>query len=95
MTLPIFDTATTVIVEERWHGLLWSAFPARVITSTPDELVSYTPEGTIGTYATNRDLPQAEGLTREERKLISCAPPGCSRSSTPGRRRQVSDGSTG
>ncbi|QGN34875.1 hypothetical protein [Microlunatus sp. Gsoil 973] len=71
MTLPTFDIATTVIVEERWHGLLWSAFPARVITSTADELVRYTPEGTIATYATNRDLPEAEGLTREERKLLA------------------------
>lgn len=55
--------------EDRWHGLLWSAVPHRVISSTPDELVTYVPTGAMATMASNRGLPGTEHLTRDERKL--------------------------
>ena len=58
-------------VEERWHDLLWSAVPHRVISSSRTELVTYVPTGTIATRASNRGLPGTEHLSRDERKLRS------------------------
>lgn len=69
--LPVFDTGATITAVERWHGLLWSAVPSRVIRSTPTQLVSYVPAGTVGTYATNRGLPETAGLDRDQRKLLA------------------------
>lgn len=71
MTLPIFEPGSTVIAEERWHHLLWSAVPQRVLLSSSSELISYLPTGTAATFATNRGLPEAEGLDREQRKLLA------------------------
>lgn len=71
MTLPVFEIGSTMTVEERWHDLLWSAVPHHVVSSTPAELVTYVPSGTIATRASNRDLPGTEGLSRDERKLLS------------------------
>lgn len=71
MTLPIFEPGSTMIAEERWHDLLWSAVPQRVLRSSSSELISYLPTGTAATFATNRGLPEAEGLDREQRKLLA------------------------
>src|SRR5699024_200021 len=49
MGLAPFDVGRTVVVEERWHGLLWSAVPHRVVASTQDKLVSWVPDGTVST----------------------------------------------
>ena len=67
----MFGIGTTITAEERWHGLLWSAVPARVVSSTPSQLVSYLPTRTVGTFATNRDLPEAVGMDRDQRKLLA------------------------
>ena len=64
MELPVFEIGATITAEERWHGLLWSAVPARVIKSTPSALVSYLPTGTVGTFATNRGLPETARWAR-------------------------------
>lgn len=69
--LPVYEIGSTMTVEERWHDLLWSAVPHRVIASTPTELVTYVPAGTIATRASNRGLPGTENLTRDERKQLS------------------------
>lgn len=71
MPLPVFDAGTTITAEERWQDLLWSAVPHRVISSEPDELVSYVPTGAIATRASNRGLPGTQNLTRDERKLLA------------------------
>ena len=71
MGLPTFAIGTTVTLEERWHGVLWSAVPARVVSSTEAQLVSYLPTGTIGTCATNRGLPETAGMDRDARKLLA------------------------
>lgn len=71
MGLPVFEIGATITVEERWHGLLWSAVPARVISSTPSQLISYLPTGTVGTCATNRGLPETAGMNRDQRKLLA------------------------
>lgn len=71
MTLPIFEPGSTMIAEERWHDLLWSAVPQRVLRSSSSELISYLPTGTAATFATNRGLPEAQGLDREQRKLLA------------------------
>lgn len=69
MNLPVLEVGSTMTAEERWHDLLWSAVPQRVISSNPAELVTYVPTGTIATRASNRGLPGTENLTRDERKL--------------------------
>jgi predicted RNA-binding protein associated with RNAse of E/G family len=69
--LPLYAAGADVVVEERWHGILWAAVPHRVVQSTPDLLVGWVPAGTLAVYATNRGLPQAEGLTRDQRKLLA------------------------
>lgn len=71
MQLPSFDVGATIVAEERWHGLLWSAVPHRVVRSSATELVSYLPTGAVAVHATNRGLPCAEGLTRDDRKLLA------------------------
>jgi hypothetical protein len=71
MKLPEYESGRTIVAEERWHGLLWSAVPQRVVSSTAEELITYLPAGTVGMYATNRLLPEAAGLTRDERKLLA------------------------
>lgn len=71
MNLPVWDVGSTMILEERWHDLLWSAVPHRVISSSPLELVTYVPTGAIATRASNRGLPGTADLTRDERKLTA------------------------
>jgi hypothetical protein len=71
MELPVFPPGATIVAEERWHDLLWSAVPQRVVQSSATELVSYLPTGTVAVHATNRGLPCAQGLTRDERKLLA------------------------
>jgi hypothetical protein len=58
-----------MVAEERWHGLLWSAVPQIVVSSTSAQLVTYLPAGTVSVLASNRGMPGTEGLSREERKL--------------------------
>lgn len=67
--LPVFEPDQTIVVEERWHGRLWSAVPHRVISSNDAELISYVPAGTTSVVASNRGLPGTEGLDRSGRKL--------------------------
>ena len=69
--LPTFPTGTSVVFEERWRGILWTAVPHRVIESSPSTLVGWVPAGTRSVYATNRGMPETAGLTREERKLLA------------------------
>lgn len=69
MELPEFVHGSTVVFEERWHGLLWSAVPHRVVSSGPTELITFVHDGTIATRASNRGMPGTEALTRDERKL--------------------------
>lgn len=57
----------TVVVREMWRNRLWSAVPH--IWAEPH--VTYVPQGTVGAYASNRDLPYTDGMTREERKLAA------------------------
>lgn len=69
--LPVFAADQTIVVAEHWREQLWSAVPQRVITSTAEELITYLPTGTRSIYATNRELSDASGLTRNERKLLA------------------------
>jgi hypothetical protein len=71
MALPVRDVGSTMVVEERWRGLLWSATPHIVVSSTATDLVSYVPAGTITVLASNRGLSGTEELTRDERKLLA------------------------
>ena len=71
MRLPEFGVGQSIVVTERWNGLLWSAMPVRVITSDPRELVSWVPTGAVSIVATNRELPDAVGMSRSERKLLA------------------------
>jgi predicted RNA-binding protein associated with RNAse of E/G family len=69
--LPLYSPGIDVVVEERWHGILWAAVPHRVIQSTPDMMIGWVPAGTLAVHATNRGLPEAEGLTRDQRKMLA------------------------
>lgn len=69
--LPLYPVGTDVVVEEGWHGILWTAVPHRVIQSTPDMMVGWVPAGTLAVHATNRGLPEVAGLTRDQRKLVA------------------------
>lgn len=69
MALPVFEIGSTLVAEDRWHDLLWSAMPQRVISSTPTALVTYAPTGVTAARASNRGLPGTEKLTRDQRKL--------------------------
>ncbi|HEY9293274.1 MAG TPA: DUF402 domain-containing protein [Microlunatus sp.] len=69
--LPVHLPGTDVVIEERWHGHLWTAVPHRVIHSTPQMLIGWVPAGTRSVYATNRGLPETIGLTRDQRKLLA------------------------
>lgn len=69
--LPVFEPGSVIVVEERWRGRLWSAEPHRVISSDPARLLTEVPAGTVGCYASNRGLPEAEGLTRDQRKHLA------------------------
>lgn len=71
MALERYAVGQTVVVQERWHALLWSAVPHRVVESGPTELISWVPTGAVGTYASNRELPEAARLSRDERKLLA------------------------
>jgi hypothetical protein len=71
MGLARYEIGRSIVEEERWHGLLWSAVPQRVVSSSAEQLVTWTPCGTVATRASNRDFPQAAGLTREDRKLLA------------------------
>lgn len=69
--LPIYSPGATIVIEERWRDRLWSAIPHRVVRSSPTELITHLPLGVTGIYTSNRGLPIAEGLTREQRKLVA------------------------
>lgn len=71
--LPVFAPSAVIVVEERWRALPWSAEPHRVVASSPEELVTWMPAGTVAVRASNRDLPGTEHLTREQRKLAALA----------------------
>ncbi len=43
--LPLYAIGATIVVEERWHDLPWSAEPHRVVPSSVDELVTWMPAG--------------------------------------------------
>lgn len=67
--LPSFKPGQTIVVEERWKGLLWSAVPQTVVEGDSARLVTYVPAGTVSVVGSNRHVPGAEHLTRSERKL--------------------------
>jgi hypothetical protein len=69
--LPVWEPGVTIVAEERWHGMLWSAVPQRVVRSTPTELATYVPTGAVATRASNRGLPSTEGLSLDQRKLLA------------------------
>ncbi|GAB3923406.1 hypothetical protein GCM10011575_01160 [Microlunatus endophyticus] len=71
MELPEFLPGSTMIAEERWHDLLWSAVPHRVVSSKPAELITYVANGTVATRASNRGMPGTESLNRDQRKLLT------------------------
>lgn len=71
MMLPRYRSGEVIVGEERWHGLLWSAVPQRVVCSSEQELITHIPDGTVAVHATNRVLRVAAGLTRDERKLLA------------------------
>lgn len=60
-----------MVAEERWHGLLWSAVPQIVVSSSATELVTYLPTGTISVLASNRGMLGTADLTRDERKMLA------------------------
>lgn len=66
--LPMFEAGRGIVVEERWRGRLWSAVPHRVVESEQEMLITQVAAGTRGVFATNRGLPEAAGMTRDERK---------------------------
>lgn len=66
--LPVFTPGSDIVVEERWRGRLWSAVPHRVLASGPESLITCLPRTTRMVFATNRGLPEAEGMTRDQRK---------------------------
>lgn len=59
------------LVTETWRGHLWSAVPHVLVERTDDHVISFVPAGTVGAYATSRELPGTEDLTRSERKLLT------------------------
>lgn len=69
--LRVRDVGSTLVVEERGRGLLWSAVPHVVVSSRITELVTYVPAGTVSVLASNRGLAGTEGLARDERKLLA------------------------
>lgn len=69
----MYAVGDSIVVEERWHGLPWSAEPHRVVTSNADELVTWMPTGTVAVRASNRGWPGTEQLSREQRKLAALA----------------------
>ena len=71
--LPVYAVGATIVAEERWHYLPWSAEPHRVVASSHKELVTWMPAGTVAVRATNRGLPGTDHLSREQRKLAALA----------------------
>jgi len=71
--LPVYAVGDSIVVEERWHGLPWSAEPHRVVASSAVELVTWMPAGAVAVRASNRGLPDTEHLSREQRKLAALA----------------------
>lgn len=67
----MFEAGSLIVARETWDGLLWSARPAVVVVDHGDELVHWAPAGTVGCFATSRFFPGREGLSREERQLVS------------------------
>lgn len=72
MTRP-FNPGDRLLITEQWHGHLWSAQPHRYVSGSATEHITYVPSGTNWACATNRDMPEAAGLTREQRKLEALA----------------------
>ncbi|WP_152361102.1 DUF402 domain-containing protein [Microlunatus speluncae] len=68
MTLPVFAPGSDIVIEERWKGRLWSALPQRVVDSRPEMLITWMPACARSVFMTNRGLPEAEGMTRDQRK---------------------------
>jgi hypothetical protein len=67
----VFETGSLIIARELWDGLLWAARPVIVVTDDDDELVHWSPAGTIGCFATSRFFPGRENLPRDERQLAA------------------------
>jgi protein associated with RNAse G/E len=65
-----FTAGQSIVVQERWHGRLWSAVP-HVWVGGGEQLVSFLPRGVMWAFATNRDMPEAAGLDRDQRKLAA------------------------
>ena len=66
--LPVFAPGSDLVVEERWKGRLWAAVPHRVVDSGPDRLITQLPKPVRSVFMTNRGLPEADGMTRDQRK---------------------------
>lgn len=66
-----FTPGETIVVREQWRDRLWSAVPHRVVATDEDTVISWVPTGTVSVWSSNRRLPVAAGLTREQRKLLA------------------------
>ncbi len=62
-----------LVLEEHWHGRLWSAIPHRYVDSDATTVISHVPYGTTGTFASSVGLPAAAGLTVGEGKIRALA----------------------
>lgn len=69
----LFHPGDPILITERWHGHLWSAQPHRYVKGAATEHITYSAIGSDWAGATNRGLPEVEGLTREQRKLEALA----------------------
>lgn len=67
---PHFEAGDVLVVRERWRDRLWSAVPHRLVSGA-EPYVTYVPEGTLATYASNRDLPGTRQKPRGQRKLAA------------------------
>ena len=64
-----FGVGSLIVQRELWHEMLWAARPAVVVADDGNELVHWSPAGTVGCFATSRFFPGREHLPREERQL--------------------------
>jgi predicted RNA-binding protein associated with RNAse of E/G family len=67
----VFEPGSLIVAREVWDGLLWAARPAVVVSDDGQQLVHWSPAGSIGCFATSRFFPGREDLPRDERQLVS------------------------
>ena len=67
----MFEPGSPIIARELWHGLLWAARPVVVVADDGDQLVHWSPAGSVGCFATSRFFPGRDHLPREQRQLVA------------------------